>query len=134
MKKRNRSNQKRGGALTVEVAIVLPILLTFLFACYELSRANMIRHGTESAAYEGARTGIVPGATQQSIENSTAFVLRSIGISDFTVTVTPAVITNTTETVTVEVAVPFRTNTNIPEFFVGDPTFRATCTLGRETL
>lgn len=94
----------------------------------------MIQHGTESAAYEAARRGIVPGATQASIEDSARFVLSSIGISEFDVTIDPPVITNTTERVSVEVTVPFRANTNIPAFFLADPRFRAVCELGRETL
>ncbi len=132
-KKMNHRSSRRG-ALTVEVAICLPLLLTTLFAFYELSRANMIRHAVESAAYEGARTGILPGATQESIEESVSFVLGSVGVRDFSVDVTPDTIEFDTERIRVDVAIPFRGNTSIPRFFVGDPTFRARCELGRETL
>ena len=60
MNKKRTNNSNRRGALTVEVAICLPLLLITLFGLYELSRANMIRHAVESAAYEGARSGILP--------------------------------------------------------------------------
>jgi len=133
IKKRNQRSSRRG-ALTVEVAICLPLLLITLFALYELSRANMIRHAVESAAYEGAREGILPGASEEKIRDSVAFVLGSVGVRDFDVDVTPDTIEFDTERIRVDVAIPFRGNTSIPRFFVGDPTFRASCELGRETL
>jgi hypothetical protein len=100
-----------------------------------MGRANMLAHATESAAYEAARVGIVPGAQPEKIRNAAEFVLASVGVRDFTIEVTPAVITNDTETVRVDIAVPFQTNNmNIPQMFVGDPTFRGSCELNRETL
>lgn len=129
-----RSNRGRCGSLTVEVALCLPILLMVLFGCYEMARANLLLHASEGAAYEGARVGIIPGATHDKIEDAAGSVLRSIGINHFTITVSPDVISADTEKVEVEVAVPFRPNTLFPEYFVPDPTFRGKCELSRETL
>ena len=42
----------RRGASTVELALVLPIFFTLLFTAYEFGRANLMRHGAESAAYD----------------------------------------------------------------------------------
>ena len=128
MKKRSQ------GVITVEVALCLPILLAMLFGSYELARANMMLHSTESAAYEGARVGIIPGATPESVRESVGSVLRTIAVTQFDVTIRPDVITNQTETIEVEVTVPFRENLAIPVFFIRDPTFVGTCTLRRETL
>ena len=124
----------RRGALTVEVAICLPILLMFLFACYEIAHANMLLHATESAAYEAARVGIVPGARRDKIESAAAAILNTVGIQDFSIKLTPNVITPDTPKVKVEVAVPFRRNTVSPQFFIKDPTFRGQCELTREVL
>ena len=125
----------RFGATAVEFAMTLPLLFLFLFACYEMGRANMLVHATESAAYEAARVGIVPGATPDEIRNAAEFILASVGVRDFTIDVSPDVITNETERVRVDIAVPFETNNmNIPQMFVGDPTFRGSCELSRETL
>ncbi|MBX3440075.1 MAG: pilus assembly protein, partial [Planctomycetaceae bacterium] len=55
--------ERRGGATTVELAIVLPVLFLFVFSAIEFSRLNMLRHLASVAAYEGARQGIVLGAT-----------------------------------------------------------------------
>jgi Flp pilus assembly protein TadG len=125
---------RRRGALTVEVAICLPVLFLFLFGCYEIAHANMLMHATESAAYEAARVGIVPGAKSEKIRNAAQFVLNSVGVNDFTLTITPDPVDRSTEKVKVEIAVPFRGNSSVPRLFVQDPTFRGECELTRETL
>ena len=132
LRKHGRRNQ-RTGALTVEMALCFPILLTVLFGCYEMAKANMLVHASESAAYEGARVGIIPGATAAQIEAAAGRVLRSMGITTYSVNVTPNVISVDTQRVEVEIGVPFRDNTMIPPLFVDDPTFRASCELSRET-
>lgn len=126
-------NRSRG-VVTVEVALCLPILMAILMGSYELARANMMLHSTESAAYEGARVGIIPGATPESVRESVGRVLRSVGVTNFDVDISPAVITNTTEDIEVEVTVPFRENLAIPTFFIRNPVFQGTCTLKREVL
>ena len=129
-----RGSHERTGGLAVEMAFCLPVLLMLLFGCFEMAHANMLIHSTESAAYEGARVGIIPGANSEKIKSAAGSVLRSVGINNFTVTVTPDVIRNDTEEVTVEIAVPFKTNTSIPTMYIQDPTFRGSCTLSREVL
>ncbi|MFK7767140.1 MAG: TadE/TadG family type IV pilus assembly protein [Mariniblastus sp.] len=134
MKTSKSKRQERRGALTVEVALCLPILLMTLFGCFELAHANMLLHATESAAYEGARIGIIPGATEQKIQDAASGVLRTVGINNFTITVTPSVITTETEAVSVNIEVPFRGNTSLPTFFITNPVFRGNCELSREIL
>ena len=132
-KSRNRT-QQRSGALAIEVALCLPILLTVLFGCYEMAHANMLLHATESAAYEGARVGIVPGATKEKISTAAGQMLNSVGIRNFTIQVTPDIIESDTQRVNVQVIVPFRANTLLPSWFVDDPQFRGECELSREIL
>ena len=133
-KNRKRRNDPRTGGLAIEMALCLPVLVMLLFGCYEMAHANMLIHSTESAAYEGARVGIVPGADSEKIKSAAGSILRSVGINHFTVTVTPDVIRNDTEEVTVEIAVPFKNNTLLPTTYLQDPTFRGSCTLSREVL
>lgn len=130
--KRKQNTGSRRGALAVEMALCLPLLFLLLFGAFELARANMMLHATESAAYEGARVGIVPGANKAKIEDAVKFVLGSVGVQDFNVTVVPDVIQVDTATVEVTVEVPFRNNTSFSGFFVKDPTFRGTTLLTRE--
>jgi len=92
----------------------------------------MILHATQSAAYEGARVGIVPGATPERIEAAAGFVLRTMGVSEFTIETIPAVIEKDTEQIEVIVRVPVSANLNAPQLFIDDPTFKGTCTLSRE--
>jgi len=92
----------------------------------------MILHGTQSAAYEGARTGIIPGATPEKIEDSVGFVLQTIGVREFEIEINPPVIRRDTESVEVIVRVPVARNLTIPRLFVKDPTFTGNCVLTRE--
>ena len=88
----SKMNKRSQGAITVEVALCLPVLFAILFGSYELARANMMLHSTESAAYEGARVGIIPGATPESVRESVGGILRSVSVSEFDVVIRPEVI------------------------------------------
>ena len=94
----------------------------------------MMLHSTESAAYEGARVGIIPGATPESVRAAVGGVLNSVGVRKFDIAITPDVITNQTIDIEVLVTVPLRENLALPTFFIQDPTFQGTCTLQREVL
>ena len=61
--KMKRVSQRRTGAVMVEFVIVAPLLFLFFFAAFEFCRVAMIRHTADNAVYEGARIGIIPGAT-----------------------------------------------------------------------
>ena len=56
------SKSSRSGAVLVEFALVLPVIM-FTFACMvEISRVMLLQHTADTAAYEGARSAMVPGA------------------------------------------------------------------------
>ena len=132
----HRLRSKRSyGAVAVEFAICVPLLFTLLFGCYEMARANLMKHAAESAAYEGARVGIIPGVTEDEIREATEFIMTSVGVNTFTVDVqnNPSEDGNS-EFVTVEIQVPFQENFQLGTFFIEDPTFRGLCTLKRESL
>lgn len=112
----------------------LPVLMTILLGSYELARANMMLHSTESAAYEGARVGIIPGASPDAVRDAAARILGSVGVRSFDIQIFPEVITNTTEEIEVLVTVPFEENLAFPTLFIQEPVFTGTCTLRRELL
>lgn len=112
----------------------LPVLFLLLFGCYEFARANMMRHATSAAAYEGARTGIVPGATVAEVEDSVQFVLGTLGIKDFDVVVAPNPITRTDEKIRVTVSLRMQDNTSLGLLFNENAVFKGECELGREGL
>lgn len=127
-----RRKVNRQGATVVEFAVTAPILFLLLFACWEVSRANMLRNLARSAAYEGARKGIVPGATVDEVRDGAQAVLSAVGIRDATITVTPGTITKTTPSVTVDIDIPINDNTYVVPFFFRDKTMESTCVMTRE--
>lgn len=136
----NTNHQKRGlgqrrdrrGAVVTEFAICAPLLFFFYFASLEFSRVNMIRQSVENAVYEGARRGIVPGATADNCRESAQVVLNSISASGVTINVTPSVITPDAEEVTVSVSVPVSSNSWVFPVFFADRTISSSMTLRRE--
>lgn len=133
LQRRLRSKASRG-AVAVEFAICVPLLFTLLFGCYELCRANLMQHAAESAAYEGARIGIIPGATEEEIRDACDFIMTSVGVRTFTIETRNTVSReDNSEFVTVDIQIPFQENFQLGTFFVSDPTFLGSCTLRRES-
>ncbi|WP_040763991.1 TadE/TadG family type IV pilus assembly protein [Novipirellula maiorica] len=116
-----RSRKPRRGAVTVEFAVAFPVLLLFVFAGIEFSRVNMIRNTAINAAYDGARKGIVPGATSAECEQAAMQLLDFVDISGGSADVTPSEIKADTESVTVTVTVPITSANSFitPQYFVG---------------
>ncbi|EMI22231.1 TadE family protein [Rhodopirellula maiorica SM1] len=107
--------------MTVEFAVAFPVLLLFVFAGIEFSRVNMIRNTAINAAYDGARKGIVPGATSAECEQAAMQLLDFVDISGGSADVTPSEIKADTESVTVTVTVPITSANSFitPQYFVG---------------
>jgi Flp pilus assembly protein TadG len=101
----DRVHDRAGGA-AVEFAICGPILFLIVLSAFEFTRANMIRNTCEIAATEGARKGIIPGATATDCENEARSELDAIGVHDYTITVTPNPLPADAEDITVRVEVP----------------------------
>ena len=124
--------KKRTGAAAVEFALICPILLTMIFASIEFSRANMIRNICENAAMEGARVGILPGATAEECVAEAYELINIMGLQDAAVTITPDIITPATTEITVEVTVPLSENALPMSKFVLGKFLRQSVTLPRE--
>lgn len=129
-----KPSRKRIGALTVEFALSAPVLFLFTFSGVEFARVNMIRNSIENAAYEGARTGIIPGATAADCEAAAQDVLDAIQLAQSTITVAPAVIQPDSPTVSVTIGVPITTANGYitPKFYLGT-TMTTSITLPRES-
>ena len=127
-----RNRRRRKGATLVEFAITVPILFLVVFAAIEFSRVNMIHHTVANAAYEGARRGIVPGATEADARGTALAILTAVFVKDAEVTVSPSVITEDTSEIALTIDVPLDQNGWItPKFFAGD-VLTNSCTLARE--
>ena len=101
-----RKRRHRRGAAAIEFAIVSPIFFMFTFACIEFARVNMLRNTAEIAATEGARAGVMPGATASDCIAVTDKELTVLGVKGKTITVEPATLTDSVASVRVTVAVP----------------------------
>jgi len=127
------AGRQRRGVVTSEMALCLPILLVFLFGCYESARAYMFQHAAESAAYEAARMGIIPNAQVDDCRQVAETVLRSVGVRNFNLTVSPNPILRDSPTITVTIEVPMGTNCRVAPFFFGNTTLLGECQMQRET-
>ena len=102
--------RSRGGATTVELALVLPVLFLVVFSAFEFSRLNMLKHLADAAAYEGAREGIIIGATTADVQAKANAILAAGYVVNATVATSPGTIAENTAEVQVDVTIPVANN------------------------
>jgi Flp pilus assembly protein TadG len=101
--------KRRTGAAAVELAFVLPIFTTLVFAQIETARVGQVTQMLTIAARQGARVAVVPGKTASDVQTAVSAVLSGAKITSSTLTVSPS----TWETdaggtlITVNVSVPY---------------------------
>jgi len=129
-----RFRRVRSGATTVETALALPILIVFVFSGIEVARVNMIRNAMQNAAYQGARQGIIPGATTTDCSTAAARMVNVLSLEDTTIAVSPSPIVSSTEEVTVSIDVPITLENSfvLPRLYLGK-SLNATVRIPRET-
>ena len=134
--KRNATSSQtttaRRGVTTVEFALCSSILFLFFFAQVEFSRANMVRNGLRSACYHCCREGIVVGATTADVRQATEKTLIALGLREYTVTITPATITNETQAVTVAVSASLTANSWVTPIYTNGTVLDNEMTMERE--
>ena len=108
-------------------------MLFIVFGSIEFARLNMLVNSMENAAYEGARRGIIPGATAANIQAEANSILQAVGAVNATVTVTPSVITNFTPSITVAISIPLNDNAWVTPNFTQNKVLSRSCQLTRET-
>lgn len=116
----------------VEMALVAPVFMMICFAGLEFARICTIRNAANNAAYQAARQIIVPGATAQKAEDEAARLLNVLGVTVYTMNVTPTVIDASTERVTVSIDIPAKDNGWMSAMFVQNLTLKAGSTLFTE--
>ncbi len=121
----------RQGTVTVEMAFVLPILLTVIFGAIEFSRLNMLKHLASVAAYEGARSGMCVGNTSADVTARATQILNAGNVVSPNITVTPATILDTTTSVQVDISIPVAGNFWLVPTYVTS-SVNGTCTLATE--
>ncbi|MCI0335235.1 MAG: pilus assembly protein [Planctomycetes bacterium] len=124
--------QQRRGATAVEFALTAPVFFIFLLAAFEFGWLNVVRHTADNAAYEAARTAIVPGATSAEARTMANRLLNIVGTRGATVTISPDPVTTDTEAVTVNIQIPMNQNGLIAPRFTSKTTITASSTLRTE--
>ena len=77
---RTQSKKRRTGAVLVEAAVVLPILLILVLGIIEFGRGMMVVQLLTNGAREGARAGILNGSSNASVEaHLKTFLPQTIG-------------------------------------------------------
>jgi len=87
---RPRRTLRREGAAIVEFAVVLPIIVVLVLGTIEATSMVFLQQSLKLAAYEGARTSIVPSAKLENVQAACARVLESRRISGTTIAIQPA--------------------------------------------
>jgi Flp pilus assembly protein TadG len=118
----------RRGAVTVEFALVVPVILLLFFAALELASMNYARHTIGFAAYEGARRVAIPGGTEADATAEATRQMRLVGLGkDAEITVT-----QTVTQVTVNIRLPSSGFSWSPVGFFANYAIRERCTLRKE--
>src|SRR5438094_6538865 len=76
---RGQCIRRRRGSEVLEAALVFPIMLALAFGTVEFGYYFYVEHNLESAAREGARAGIVPGASNEDITSAVDRVMSASG-------------------------------------------------------
>jgi len=125
------------GQSLLEVALTLPLLLLVAVGIFEFGRAYQTWQVVTNAAREGARVGVLDGATTSNVTTAVSNYLTSAKISGATTSVTPSPPSSAGygQPVTVTVSVPFNSVSWLPSpLFLGGKTLSATSVMRRETV
>jgi Flp pilus assembly protein TadG len=128
--RKNRTSRR--GATAVEFALTAPVFFLLLLAAFEFGWMNVIRHTADNAAYEAARTAMVPGATVAEAKAKANNLLGIVGARSATITVTPSELTPETDQVTVAIDIPMNENGLIVPRFTSAKTLHCSSTLRTE--
>ncbi len=111
---RHDLSRRRRGVAVVEFALTFPLLIALVIGLIEFARLSTLRHAADNAAYEAARHVIVPGASVAEAKSQAFDLLGRAGVRNASIDVNPAVITEDTKQVTVQVQVPLTGNSWLP--------------------
>lgn len=126
-----RARSKRRASAAVEMAVVLPVLLTILFGMIEYGWVFTVRQALVTASREGARTAALPGSTEDEVLTRVSDYMTPLGITSYTVDLTRAEPSSPVETV--HVAVPYADVSLVGEYFGStDYDLGATCSMRKE--
>lgn len=80
------SRRRQRGAVTVEAAFAVPIVVMLTVGGLDMGRAYFHQHVVLEAAQSGVRVAALPGSSVQDVKDAAEEVLDGAGISDYTIT------------------------------------------------
>lgn len=127
-----RGKKLARASAVVEMAVVMPLLLSMVFGIIEYGWMMTVRQAMNSAAREGARTASLPGATDEDIQQRVGEVLNPLGLTaKATIDLTHSTDDNPVESVSIEI--PYGSVTLVGCYFGStDKTLRASCSMRKE--
>jgi len=106
---------RRGGrgVAAAELAVCLPVIVLLIIATLEACSVIFLKQSLTVAAYEGARTALVPNATSAQVQATCNQILKDRHVNGAKVTINPSNITalNPGDFVDVTVTAPCKGNT-----------------------
>lgn len=112
--------------------MVLPIILMLFFGVLEIGRTLLLQHSADTAAYEGARSAMVPGATVEDARKAATELLVAARVTNFEIQVDPDKIEEGTALISVDVTIPVDQNSWVIPSFVSNVTVESNVTLFTE--
>jgi Flp pilus assembly protein TadG len=85
----SRQRRTARGIAATELAVCLPVIVLLVLGTIEACSMIFLKQSLSVAAYEGARTAIVPGATAAQVEAACQQILSDRHVKGGTVTVKP---------------------------------------------
>lgn len=80
----------RRGVAATELAVCLPIILVLIIGTIEACSMIYLKQSLSTAAYEGARASLKPGATTSDVTDACNRVLAPRNVAGATITVSPS--------------------------------------------
>ena len=80
-------NARRAGASTVEMAIVGPLLLLFIFGLFDIAHGFMVQHLIQDATRQACRVGVCPHKTNATVQATVDRLLKAEGIAKANTTI-----------------------------------------------
>lgn len=74
-------SQCRRGALTVEMALITPVLLILIFGIMQVGYAFMVQHALQDVARQGCRMASLRTRSQGTVTTAIQSQLQAVGIS-----------------------------------------------------
>ena len=108
---------RRRASAVIEAAVMAPLMIAGTLGITEIGYVYMAKQTVTLSAREGARAGVLPGATQSDAQAAVDATMHNMGFQNYTTTITMGSAAD--PTVTVVVSLPFNEATFTGTIFGG---------------